>query len=76
MRRLQKIGEKVLFLNGEKKMAEQYYGGGQRSKHYSVSQIRKMKENMKKVPKIQKKAEQYQKKEEQEAEKLLQQLEN
>ncbi|MDR2540337.1 MAG: hypothetical protein LBD11_00740 [Candidatus Peribacteria bacterium] len=57
-------------------MTEQYYSGSQRTKHYSPQQIKKMKENMKKVPKIQEKADQYQKKEEAEAEKLLQQLED
>ncbi|GHV21652.1 hypothetical protein FACS1894176_05350 [Bacteroidia bacterium] len=57
-------------------MTEHYHGGSQKTKHYSPRQIKKMKENMKKVPKIQEKSDQYQKKEEAEAEKLLQQLED
>jgi len=55
-------------------MTEHYFGGNQRNQHYSPAQIRKMKENKRKVPKIQKKAEEYQKKESQEAEQLLKQL--
>lgn len=57
-------------------MTEHYFGGSQKTTHYSPQQIRKMKENMKKVPKIKEKSDQYQKKEEAEAEKLLQQLED
>ncbi|MDR0607356.1 MAG: hypothetical protein LBG52_03185 [Candidatus Peribacteria bacterium] len=64
---------KDLFPSIKHHMTEHYYGGKQRTKHYSPQQIRKMKENMRKIPKIQAKAEQYQKKEEQEADRILEQ---
>ena len=51
-------------------MQESYWWGG-RVKRFSPSQIRKMKENMRKVPEIQKKSELYHRNEELAAEDIL-----
>ena len=60
----------MLLFTSTNRMQESYWWGG-RVKRLSPSQIRKMKENMRKVPEIQKKSELYHRNEELAAEDIL-----
>ena len=60
----------MLLFTSTNRMQESYWWGG-RVKRLSASQIRKMKENMRKVPEIQKKSELYHRNDELAAEDIL-----